>query len=130
LIAGQPARALYLPEGTWFDYWTGARHEGRLALHITVPREQIPLFAKGGALLPPADASLHADDPSAGRLTALGGGDGAGLASVFEDDEGVPPALTEVRLSGNGQAGAVERVGEHAGPRSEIIGWRRIGTSD
>jgi hypothetical protein len=56
-------------------------------------------------------------------------GDGAGLASVFEDDEGAPPALTEVRLSWNGQEGAVERVGEHAGPRYEITGWRRLGTS-
>ena len=62
-------------------------------------------------------------------LTVLVCGDGARLASVFEDDEGAPPALTEVRLSWNGQEGAVERVGEHPGPRYEITGWRRLGTS-
>ncbi len=62
-------------------------------------------------------------------LTGLVCGDGARLASVFEDDEGAPPALTEVRLSWNGQEGAVERVGEHPGPRYEITGWRRLGPS-
>jgi hypothetical protein len=54
---------------------------------------------------------------------------GAGLASLLDDDEGAPPALTEVRPSWNGQEGAVESVREHAGPRYEITGWRQIGTS-
>jgi alpha-D-xyloside xylohydrolase len=129
VVAGQPDRAIYLPEGTWFDYWTGARHDGKRSIKVTVPLEQIPLFLKEGTLLPLADASSHTGDPAARRLTVLVGGDGAGSASVFEDDEGVPPALSEVRLSWNGQAGAVERVGEHAGPRYEIAGWRRMGTS-
>jgi alpha-D-xyloside xylohydrolase len=112
VVAGQPDRAVYLPEGTWFDYWTGARHDGRRSIKVTVPLEQIPLFLKEGTLLP-----------------LLVCGTAAGLASVFEDDEGLPPALTEVRLSWTGQAGSVERVGEHAGPRYEIAAWRRIGTS-
>ena len=108
---------------------TGARHNGTRSIKVTVRLEQIPLFLEEGALLPLADASPHTGDPAARRLTVLVCGDGARLASVFEDDEGVPPALSDVRLSWNGQAGSVERVGEHAGPRYEIAAWRRIGTS-
>src|SRR5260370_27675546 len=86
---------------------TGARHNGTRSIKVTVRLEQIPLFLEEGALLPLADASLHTDDPAARRLTVLVCGDGAGLASVFEDDEGVPPGLTEVRLSWSRQARAV-----------------------
>src|SRR5258707_2992282 len=39
----------------------------------------------------------------------------------------VPSCLTT--RSWNRQEGAVERGGEHAGPRYEITGWRRLGTS-
>jgi alpha-D-xyloside xylohydrolase len=50
-------RTVYLPKGVWFDYWSGARHEGPTFLEVDVPLDRIPLFARAGAIIPmlPAD---------------------------------------------------------------------------
>ena len=45
-------RAVYLPEGTWHDFWTGARHEGPQTLEVHAPLYRMPLFARAGAILP------------------------------------------------------------------------------
>ena len=46
------ARLVYLPAGVWFDYWTGARHEGGRMIGVEAPLETVPLFVRGGAILP------------------------------------------------------------------------------
>jgi|SoiMethySBSTD1v2_1073268.scaffolds.fasta_scaffold01896_16 alpha-glucosidase len=45
---GCTARAVYLPEGTWFDFHTGERHRGGALIVADAPPERIPLFARGG----------------------------------------------------------------------------------
>lgn len=50
-------RAVYLPAGTWYDYWTGQRHDGPQTIVTDAPLETMPLFVRAGAILPllPAD---------------------------------------------------------------------------
>lgn len=43
---------LYLPEGRWFDLWTGEAYEGPDLLRQRVGLERIPLFARDGAVVP------------------------------------------------------------------------------
>ena len=44
---------IYLPEGTWYDYFTGERYEGnRIINSFDAPLWKIPLFAKAGAIIP------------------------------------------------------------------------------
>jgi alpha-D-xyloside xylohydrolase len=128
VVAGEAERAVYLPEGEWFDYWTGERHAGRQRVTIPVPLERIPLFVKAGTLLPLAEPTLHTDDSRSWRITALAYGSGTASGTLFEDDGGLDPALTEVRLrwDGAGSSGSVERSGAGRGPRYEIIAWKRI----
>jgi alpha-D-xyloside xylohydrolase len=45
-------RAVYLPEGPWFDYWTGEFLEGPRNLRLDVPLDKLPLYARGGAVIP------------------------------------------------------------------------------
>jgi alpha-D-xyloside xylohydrolase len=45
-------RTVYLPEGVWFDYWTGERHCGPATLRVHAPLDTLPLFVRGGAILP------------------------------------------------------------------------------
>ncbi|HEX9006109.1 MAG TPA: TIM-barrel domain-containing protein, partial [Bacteroidota bacterium] len=45
-------RKVYLPEGSWYDYWEGMRFEGPGTLDVDAPLERIPLYLKGGAILP------------------------------------------------------------------------------
>ncbi len=45
-------RTVYLPEGTWFDYWTGERLQGPATLHIQPPLDLLPLYIRGDSIIP------------------------------------------------------------------------------
>ena len=49
---GQTSRHLYLPAGSWRDWWTGEVVEGGRDLLVPTPRDRIPVFAHGGAIIP------------------------------------------------------------------------------
>lgn len=46
------SRSVYLPAGTWFDFWTGKAHDGGKAIQAQAPLETVPLFVRGGSVLP------------------------------------------------------------------------------
>lgn len=48
-------RVVYLPEGTWYDYWNDRTHEGGQHILVEADLETIPLFVKAGTLLPEAE---------------------------------------------------------------------------
>jgi alpha-glucosidase len=81
---GQRQREVYLPPGRWYDWWTGTAHDGPADISVAAPLERLPLFGRGGALVPLA--SLDRDgriDDTALTLRVLPG-DGAG--AVYDDD--------------------------------------------
>jgi alpha-glucosidase (family GH31 glycosyl hydrolase) len=43
---------VYLPEGTWFDYWSGEEYQGPLNLQVQPPLEVLPLYIKGDSIIP------------------------------------------------------------------------------
>ena len=44
---------IYLPKGSWTDYWTGQVFVGPLTLNgYSAPPEKLPLFVKGGSIIP------------------------------------------------------------------------------
>ncbi len=49
---GATAWPVYLPKGTWYDFWTGQRYEGPLGVTVEAPLDRMPLFVRGGAILP------------------------------------------------------------------------------
>ena len=48
---GATSRSVYLPAGTWSDFWTGATTNGGTKT-VSAPLRQIPLFVRAGAILP------------------------------------------------------------------------------
>jgi alpha-D-xyloside xylohydrolase len=52
VIAPDEKHVVYLPEGAWFDYWTGERFEGPKNLKQNVPLDILPLYIRGGAIIP------------------------------------------------------------------------------
>lgn len=50
--AGVTARQVYLPEGCWYDWHTGDRVGRSGYLHVETPMDRIPLFVRGGAVVP------------------------------------------------------------------------------
>ena len=52
VVQGQRARAIYLPEGTWVDYWTKEVLQGGRFILREVPLEVCPIYVKSGSILP------------------------------------------------------------------------------
>ncbi len=52
LDSGAVFRKLYLPEGEWYDYFTGKRYPGKQWVELAVTRKTIPIFAREGAFIP------------------------------------------------------------------------------
>lgn len=44
-------RELYLPEGEWYDFWTGERQGGGATIRVPVTLSSLPIFVRGGAFL-------------------------------------------------------------------------------
>ena len=125
-FAGEPVRSVYLPAGDWYDFWSGKRYTGKQKMEVRPSLDEIPIFVKAGTALPLAEATLHTGDPDSWRLRVQVYGGGAAQSTLFEDDGSFVPALPEVRLSWDGQRGSVSRTAGVAGPRYQVIEWKRV----
>jgi len=52
LEPGQKSRRVYLPTGTWYNFWTLEVIEGGKEVEVQTPLETIPVFIKAGAVIP------------------------------------------------------------------------------
>ncbi len=50
--AGATNRSVYLPAGTWYDFWTGATQSPGSKVMVDAPLSQIPLFVRAGSIVP------------------------------------------------------------------------------
>jgi alpha-D-xyloside xylohydrolase len=128
VTAEEPKRSVYLPEGDWYDFWTGAVHSGKSRINITVPLDRIPVYVKSGTLLPLAEPALHAEDEAGWEITAQVYGQSAKPAVLYEDDGSPNPEITEVTLSWNGETGlgSLSRSGRGSGKRYTVKQWQVV----
>lgn len=88
--AGQTARQVYLPAGRWYDWHTNEPLDGRGFVLVTTPMDRIPLFARGGAVIPmwpSAPASTSGHHPEAVELHLfVPAADGTDESLLQEDD--------------------------------------------
>jgi len=128
VIAGQHEREVYLPNGDWFDFWTGKKLAGNRRVMVQVPLEQIPVFIKSGTLLPLAVPTLHTAAPESFQLNVRAYGPGTLQCVLHEDDGSLRPEITAVTLTwaeDQGQ-GTIQRSGSTAQPRYSVQKWDRI----
>jgi alpha-D-xyloside xylohydrolase len=50
--AGVTSRSVYLPAGTWYDFWTGSTATGGNKVTADAPLSKIPLYVKAGSIVP------------------------------------------------------------------------------
>jgi alpha-D-xyloside xylohydrolase len=50
--AGATSRQVYLPAGTWYDFWTGVTKEGGSKATMDAPLSSIPILVKAGSIVP------------------------------------------------------------------------------
>jgi alpha-glucosidase/alpha-D-xyloside xylohydrolase len=83
---GATSRNIYLPRGTWYDFWTRERVQGGREITRAVDLETMPLYVRAGAILPFGPVKQYVDQISdeALALEIYPGNDGAFL--LYEDD--------------------------------------------
>ena len=52
-------RNVYIPPGIWFDFWNGTRLRGPENLQVESPLATIPLYVRGGAVVPMMSPALR-----------------------------------------------------------------------
>ena len=128
LFTGQTKRSVYLPEGDWYDFWTHERLTGGRAVEVEKPREQIPVFVKGGSLLPLAKPVEFVTPQTRFEVTVHAFGAKPQEFLLYEDD-GVTfdfeqGKQNQVVLRWDGSKGTVQRTGGYTGaPRYVVEGW-------
>ena len=54
---------IYLPEGTWYDWFTGEKYEGgRIINNFDTPLWKLPVFVKAGAIIPMTNPNNNVKD--------------------------------------------------------------------
>jgi len=126
---GVEYRAVYLPEGVWYDWWTGERYQGATHILAHAPLERMPLYVRAGAIIPMAPVMQHVDEQPL-DLLRLRIWPGTGEFTLYEDDgqtfeyQSGAWATTKYRVLTEGDQTIVEidaREGNWTPPEREAI---------
>jgi alpha-glucosidase len=79
-------RRVYLPRGIWYDYWTDHRFSGPIDIEVAAPLERIPLFVRGGAIIPSQQDLQFTDQAPIDPLTFDVYPEGTSSRQYYEDD--------------------------------------------
>jgi alpha-glucosidase/alpha-D-xyloside xylohydrolase len=88
-VVGKDAksRRIYLPAGTWYDWWTGEKVEGKQWIERPVDLATLPLYVRAGAVIP-LDPVRQYTSQSTGEPTTLRVYPGANGTFTLYDDDG------------------------------------------
>ncbi|MDX6290000.1 MAG: alpha-glucosidase, partial [Blastocatellia bacterium] len=90
------SRLVYLPKGLWYDYWTNKKYEGGNMISVAAPLETVPMFVRGGAIIPLGPEMNYVGEKPFDPITFAIYPDRSGSASttLYEDD-GLSPAYKQ-----------------------------------
>jgi alpha-D-xyloside xylohydrolase len=134
MFAGVSTRAVYLPAGKWYDYWTGEMFNGGSRINVSKPFDQIPLFVKDNSLIPIAAPVQHISRTTVFDITVKVYGSNPKPFVLFEDDgesnDYLAGKQSRVTLAWSGSAGSVERSGGYTGlARFQVGKWQQISST-
>jgi alpha-glucosidase (family GH31 glycosyl hydrolase) len=79
-------RRVYLPKGTWYDFWTEQRLEGGREISRAVDLETMPLHVRAGTILPLAPVREYVEQQVSEPMTIVIYPGAEGAFSLYEDD--------------------------------------------
>ncbi len=79
-------RTVYLPEGTWYDFNTNKQYEGGRSYTVSFSLNDIPVFVKGGTILPLAEPVQYVGEETKFNLVCRVYGKPTRPAQLIEDD--------------------------------------------
>lgn len=89
LWPGSRQREVRLPNGTWYEYWSGQPVTGGKNAMVPAPLDRVPLFVREGAILPSQQVVQHTGEHPIDPLTLTVyplRSDGTASRSYYEDD--------------------------------------------
>ena len=131
LFAREASRKIYLPKGTWFDFWTREKIAGGQSIEVPASRETIPVYVKEGCILPLAEPADHITPETIFKITAVAFGKNCAPRVLFEDDgetfDAEKGRFNRVTLQYTAENGPkMERQGDFPAVRYEISGWEHV----
>ncbi len=84
--AGATHWPVYLPAGAWHDFWTNEIHRGPCAVTVAAPLDRLPLFVRGGSIIPLGPVVQHDGEQPLAELTLLDHPEGESSFTLYEDD--------------------------------------------
>jgi alpha-glucosidase len=93
LQPNQTSRLVYLPEGVWYDYWTGKKQTGGTMIRVDAPLEVVPMFVRGGSIIPEGPEMNYVGEKPFDPITFYIHPDAQGrAATTLYEDDGTSPA--------------------------------------
>lgn len=81
-------RLVYLPKGSWYDYWTNKKFEGGTMVSVEAPLETVPMFVRAGAIIPTGPEMNYTTEKPRDPITfnIYPDDQGTAAATLYEDD--------------------------------------------
>ncbi len=92
---GATQREVYLPQGVWYDWWTGTKEVGGQTIRRPVDLEMMPIYARAGAILPLDPLRQYATQPVTEPTTIRVYSGAAGQFRWYEDDGATQEYLSD-----------------------------------
>lgn len=83
---GAASRTLYLPRGTWYDFWTAEKHEGGREITRKVDLNTMPLYVRAGAVLPMGPVKQHVAEVAQDSVTLMVTPGANAKSFLYKDD--------------------------------------------
>ena len=80
------SRKIYLPEGSWYNFFTGEKLEGGREHTVSAAYNEIPVFAKDGAVIPLAKPVESVSRDTVFEMEIRTFGEAEGSFCLYEDD--------------------------------------------
>ena len=116
LWEGTTKRSLRLPEGMWYDFWTGKKYDGKTRIIVEAPIDRIPIFVKGGAVIPMQPMMQYVGEKTLDPLT-FAAFPGDRTTSFYYEDDGISFAYEK---GGFMQRSIIQKGGD--GRREVVLG--------
>ncbi len=91
VVSGETEHLVYLPAGTWYDYFRGTRIEGEQTINYKVDAktwQDIPVFVRAGSILASQPQQNYVDEKPATEVTLDVFPDVHSIQFVYYDDDG------------------------------------------
>jgi alpha-glucosidase/alpha-D-xyloside xylohydrolase len=83
---GAASRDVYLPAGTWYDWWDNARHDGGKSVTRKVDLATMPIYVRAGSIIPFDPVRQYTSQPVTEPTTLKVYSGASGEFTMYEDD--------------------------------------------